>query len=124
MAGASIKPLQLTRRQAQAAFASSAFPEAAYSDRVANSGELDHRERFTKADSESAAFFKRSGSRSPDAAASSKTLAMLVVRIRHLVTRCGGFLRVGFTRMRSDALKPLHGDSDEGLCNCSRDCQR
>src|SRR5215207_8880776 len=89
MAGAEIKPLQLTRRQAQAACAPSAFPEAAYSDRVANSGELCHRESFTKADSESAAFFKRSGSRSPDAAASSKTLAMLVVRIRHLFTRCG-----------------------------------
>ena len=44
---------------------------------MANSGELGHRERFTKADSESAAFFKRSGSRSPDVAASSKTLAML-----------------------------------------------
>ena len=44
---------------------------------MATSGELGHRERFTKADSESAAFFKRSGSRSSDAAASSRTLAML-----------------------------------------------
>ena len=40
-------------------------------------GELGHRECFTKADSQSAAFFKRSGSRSPDAAASSRALAKL-----------------------------------------------
>src|SRR5215218_3775789 len=40
-------------------------------------GELGHRECFTKADSQSAAFFKRSGSRSPDAAASSRALATL-----------------------------------------------